>query len=655
MACCEQSNSFPAFLLVLCIGRGRTLLRSIWLFISDAIMYTKGKGSSVPSDAQSKEKLAVYVYEYLVHIGAQKTAHSFLQEIRWDKSISVGEPPGFLHSWWNVFWDLYSAAPERRDTHEHSNEAKAFHDYGFVNSGYPNGLPHPGHSVMSGPGGVGGPPGAGPGMPPPLGPPGPDPASMRPRPSGPPLIPGGGIPSGAGPGLQGPSPHHPSMRFHQAGAGGYPGIPVGGGMIPPHANLLPGAGPPHPMHGGPMLPQHHHHPPGAMIGHPRQRWMGPSLPQQGQSQPGGPPGPPPQGGGGGGPPIVCSGSAGPNSVSSAGPGSVGPVSGGGAGGGSGGGGIVQSPGHPGTPNQHVPPQHLAAPSPINNQNNCQPGEHPGPGGNLPPGHPHHPTPPHYVVGQPPQQQTPPASSNACLPPEYNTRPSPHLVFGGGPGSNPDNNIFGTGPGGADSGMMNGGGSGNSGGGGGGGAGGGGGPGGLPPRSSGMMPPPPPDYGGMPSVSGGYPQGPDLKASPLHGGPGMGSDMMTSSGGPPPLMPSEYSSGNGPGGNGGGPGGVGFGGGPDSVMMMPPPPHQQAGVLQQQPQHLAHNTRILLAAHLRCNSQYVEVVAVEAAAVVVGQTRAPQVAPVPCNFPKNIRSVSCRNPLCSCSPIGGSRQ
>lgn len=54
----------------------------------------------------------MYVHEYLVHIGAQKTANSFLQEvrlrfvilrgdqIRWDKSISVGEPPGFLHSWW---------------------------------------------------------------------------------------------------------------------------------------------------------------------------------------------------------------------------------------------------------------------------------------------------------------------------------------------------------------------------------------------------------------------------------------------------------------------------------------------------------------------------------------------------------------------------
>ncbi|KAF3425178.1 hypothetical protein E2986_12297 [Frieseomelitta varia] len=29
----------------------------------------------------------------------------------------------------SVFWDLYSAAPERRDSCEHSSEAKAFHDY----------------------------------------------------------------------------------------------------------------------------------------------------------------------------------------------------------------------------------------------------------------------------------------------------------------------------------------------------------------------------------------------------------------------------------------------------------------------------------------------------------------------------------------------
>jgi len=33
----------------------------------------------------------------------------------------------FLFS--SVFWDLYCAAPERRDTCDHSSEAKAFHDY----------------------------------------------------------------------------------------------------------------------------------------------------------------------------------------------------------------------------------------------------------------------------------------------------------------------------------------------------------------------------------------------------------------------------------------------------------------------------------------------------------------------------------------------
>ncbi|EEC00848.1 glycine rich protein, putative [Ixodes scapularis] len=106
-------------------------------------MYAKGKGSTVPSDAQAREKLALYVYEYLLHVGAQKAAQTFLSEIRWEKNITLGEPPGFLHSWWCVFWDLYCAAPERRDTCEHSSEAKAFHDYGFVNSGYAvNGIAH---------------------------------------------------------------------------------------------------------------------------------------------------------------------------------------------------------------------------------------------------------------------------------------------------------------------------------------------------------------------------------------------------------------------------------------------------------------------------------------------------------------------------------
>ncbi|XP_060702495.1 single-stranded DNA-binding protein 4 isoform X2 [Hemiscyllium ocellatum] len=93
-------------------------------------MYNKGKGCTIPSDAQAREKLALYVYEYLLHVGAQKSAQTFLSEIRWEKNISLGEPPGFLHSWWCVFWDLYCAAPDRRETCEHSSEAKAFHDYG---------------------------------------------------------------------------------------------------------------------------------------------------------------------------------------------------------------------------------------------------------------------------------------------------------------------------------------------------------------------------------------------------------------------------------------------------------------------------------------------------------------------------------------------
>lgn len=42
-----------------------------------------------------------------------------------------------------MFWDLYCAAPERRDQCDHSSEAKAFHDYGFVSSGYGvNGIGH---------------------------------------------------------------------------------------------------------------------------------------------------------------------------------------------------------------------------------------------------------------------------------------------------------------------------------------------------------------------------------------------------------------------------------------------------------------------------------------------------------------------------------
>uniref|UniRef100_A0A8C5I2L7 Single-stranded DNA-binding protein 3-like n=1 Tax=Gouania willdenowi TaxID=441366 RepID=A0A8C5I2L7_GOUWI len=98
--------------------------------------------------------LALYVYEYLLHVGAQKSAQTFLSEIRWEKNITLGEPPGFLHSWWCVFWDLYCAAPDRRETCEHSSEAKAFHDYVSVSicqSPHAQPPPHNPNNPMMGP------------------------------------------------------------------------------------------------------------------------------------------------------------------------------------------------------------------------------------------------------------------------------------------------------------------------------------------------------------------------------------------------------------------------------------------------------------------------------------------------------------------------
>ncbi|CAH0698581.1 unnamed protein product [Spodoptera exigua] len=172
-------------------------------------MYAKGKGSTVPSDAQAREKLALYVYEYLLHVGATKAAQTFLSEIRWEKNITLGEPPGFLHSWWCVFWDLYCAAPERRDTCEHSSEAKAFHDYGFVNSGYGvNGI---GHNAGPAPpndgmGGGGMPPGFFPNSPLRPSPPAPHPGS-QPSPHGPqPQLMGTGQPFIGGPWYSGGGP-----------------------------------------------------------------------------------------------------------------------------------------------------------------------------------------------------------------------------------------------------------------------------------------------------------------------------------------------------------------------------------------------------------------------------------------------------------------
>jgi len=238
-------------------------------------MYTKGKGSSVPSDAQAREKLALYVYEYLLHVGAQKSAQTFLSEIRWEKNITLGEPPGFLHSWWCVFWDLYCAAPERRDSCDHSSEAKAFHDYGFVNSGYSvNGMtpnaaaPSPLGQMPPQDGMPGGP------MPPSFFPPfmspsrypgGPRVPVRMPNQFDTPPGPGGGMPNM--PNSMEPRPGHPSMgpmgpRMNHPG-GRMPGPmnpmyeslqgPYGVRGPPPNSSMGPGPGgmPPLSMPGGP--------------------------------------------------------------------------------------------------------------------------------------------------------------------------------------------------------------------------------------------------------------------------------------------------------------------------------------------------------------------------------------------------------------------
>uniref|UniRef100_A0A8C1U2S7 Single-stranded DNA-binding protein 3-like n=1 Tax=Cyprinus carpio TaxID=7962 RepID=A0A8C1U2S7_CYPCA len=178
-------------------------------------MFPKGKSSVVPSDGQAREKLALYVYEYLLHIGAQKSAQTFLSEIRWEKNITLGDPPGFLHSWWCVFWDLYCAAPERRDTCEHSSEAKAFHDYSAAAAPSPvlGNMP-PGDGMPGGPmpPGFFQPPGGVPAAQPML-------PNMDPRLQGP--MQRMNVPRGMGP--MGPGPQS-----------------FGGGMRPPHNSMGPG-------------------------------------------------------------------------------------------------------------------------------------------------------------------------------------------------------------------------------------------------------------------------------------------------------------------------------------------------------------------------------------------------------------------------------
>ncbi|XP_061419507.1 single-stranded DNA-binding protein 2-like isoform X4 [Lethenteron reissneri] len=266
-------------------------------------MYAKGKGAVVPSDAQAREKLALYVYEYLLHVGAQKAAQTFLSEIRWEKNITLGEPPGFLHSWWCVFWDLYCAAPERRETCEHSSEAKAFHDYTAAAAASPvlGNLP-PGDGIP--PGFYQGPPGSQ-HSPHPQPPPGPGmmgphaQAFMSPRfpggPRGPHRMPGQGMGGMPGPQPLMPSTMDPTRQPGHAGMGPIQRMTPPRGMAPMGPQAEPwfpmqsyggGVRPPHTPLGGPAMP-------GVSMGPGGGRpWPNASNPNSGAPGSGGPPGTP---------------------------------------------------------------------------------------------------------------------------------------------------------------------------------------------------------------------------------------------------------------------------------------------------------------------------------------------------------------------------
>uniref|UniRef100_A0A8C5FHW2 Single stranded DNA binding protein 3b n=1 Tax=Gadus morhua TaxID=8049 RepID=A0A8C5FHW2_GADMO len=212
-------------------------------------MFPKGKGTPVPSDGQAREKLALYVYEYLLHIGAQKSAQTFLSEVRgylfYCLIFPFLSPPDQ-----SVFWDLYCAAPERRETCDHSSEAKAFHDYSAAAAPSPvmGGMP-PGEGMPGGPmppgffqsfmsprfaGGPRGPP-IRMGNQPPGGGPGPHPmlANMDPtRPQGEMSGPRGMGPMGPGPQNFGGGMRPP----HNAMGPGMPGVNMGPGTGRPWPN-----------------------------------------------------------------------------------------------------------------------------------------------------------------------------------------------------------------------------------------------------------------------------------------------------------------------------------------------------------------------------------------------------------------------------------
>uniref|UniRef100_A0AC35TXV7 LisH domain-containing protein n=1 Tax=Rhabditophanes sp. KR3021 TaxID=114890 RepID=A0AC35TXV7_9BILA len=101
----------------------------------------------ISAEAQAAEKLQQYVYEYLVNFNFKKAAEAFKAEASVscpnlaNRTVIPGEQPGFLQSWFSVFWDLYCATPDRTNVANSSEEARAYLAY---SGGGPMGpMPHP--------------------------------------------------------------------------------------------------------------------------------------------------------------------------------------------------------------------------------------------------------------------------------------------------------------------------------------------------------------------------------------------------------------------------------------------------------------------------------------------------------------------------------
>lgn len=197
-------------------------------------MKAKNQGL-VSSDMDAKEKLIVYVYDYLKHTGANMAAATFIEEIKYNKNIEPGpaDSNSFLADWWCVFWDLYIAvsnAEGKRSMAEPSGEAKAFHDYHIRSGMSPRTSPPQSHGM-----GIGGPP--------------------------PPFMGGSGGPMPMGGPRYGPPPTHhggPMRGGHPMGVGPPPPGSRMQGMVQPLQPPQMGAPPPH----GPPPP----HPPPIMGG-----------------------------------------------------------------------------------------------------------------------------------------------------------------------------------------------------------------------------------------------------------------------------------------------------------------------------------------------------------------------------------------------------